>query len=180
MHHRQRKLVGNFSRDVSAWKPAKEGEKAQRPGPKIWPYAETLSGSIRGWHGNRMILVGWTRREFGLVMVERGARQVRYGFLVCLFVVYHLMSLFLYVNVMYSYVSHYIIIWCGNDVDVELWNLETGLKDSLEDAYARVSYDGSVWWGRPGNLRPACKFAGLDLFPFDKLSCAMEFGSWTL
>ena len=64
--------------------------------------------------------------------------------------------------------------------DVELWNLETGLKGSLEDAYARISSDGQVWRGRPGHLRPACKFAGLDSFPFDRLSCATEFGSWTL
>ena len=62
--------------------------------------------------------------------------------------------------------------------DIELWNLETGLKGSLEDAYARVSYDGIVWWGRPGHLRPACKFYGLDDFPFDKLTCQMEFGPW--
>mmetsp|Transcript_19495 Transcript_19495/g.41118 ORF Transcript_19495/g.41118 Transcript_19495/m.41118 type:complete len:730 (+) Transcript_19495:122-2311(+) len=64
--------------------------------------------------------------------------------------------------------------------DIELWNLETGLQTSLEDTYARVSHDGRVHWGRPGHLRPACKFTGLQFFPFDKLECAMEFGSWTL
>ena len=62
--------------------------------------------------------------------------------------------------------------------DIELWNLEEGLRESFDDAYAIVSYDGSVWWSRPGHLRPACKFYGLREFPFDKLSCAIEFGSW--
>lgn len=64
--------------------------------------------------------------------------------------------------------------------DVELWNLETGIRSSLEDAYARVSHDGTVWWGRPGHVRPTCKFYGLSSFPFDKLTCAMEFGSWMM
>ena len=62
--------------------------------------------------------------------------------------------------------------------DIELWNLEEGLKSSLDDAYAIVSYDGSVFWSRPGHLRPTCKFIGMEKFPFDKLTCAMEFGSW--
>ncbi|KAL7542633.1 hypothetical protein ACHAXR_012269 [Thalassiosira sp. AJA248-18] len=64
--------------------------------------------------------------------------------------------------------------------DIELWNLDAGLRESLEDTYARVSYDGTVWWGRPGHLKPSCSFFGLDLFPFDKLTCTMEFGSWML
>ena len=62
--------------------------------------------------------------------------------------------------------------------DVELWNLDVGLKDSFEDAYARVTNDGVVLWSRPGHLKPTCKFDGLDSFPFDKLTCTMEFGSW--
>lgn len=62
--------------------------------------------------------------------------------------------------------------------DVELWNLDVGLKDSFEDAYARVTNDGVVLWSRPGHLKPTCKFAGLDSFPFDKSTCTMEFGSW--
>ncbi len=62
--------------------------------------------------------------------------------------------------------------------DIELWNLDEGLKSSFDDAYAIVSNDGSIYWSRPGHLRPACKFYGLDNFPFDKLTCTMEFGSW--
>eukprot|EP00956_Cyclotella_meneghiniana_P024349 scaffold48787_cov89-Cyclotella_meneghiniana.AAC.6 len=63
--------------------------------------------------------------------------------------------------------------------DIELWNLDEGLADSLEDAYAVVSYDGSVSWNRPGHLRPACKYKGLERFPFDKLECTIELGSWS-
>jgi hypothetical protein len=62
--------------------------------------------------------------------------------------------------------------------DIVLWNLDQGIQDSFEDAYAVVNYDGSVYWSRPGHLRPACKFAGLHKFPFDQLTCPMEFGSW--
>jgi hypothetical protein len=62
--------------------------------------------------------------------------------------------------------------------DVELWNLEEGLAKSLEDAYAVVKYDGSVFWSRPGHLRPACKYTGLEKFPFDELACTIELGSW--
>ena len=62
--------------------------------------------------------------------------------------------------------------------DIELWNLDEGLRESFDDAYAIVSYDGSIFWSRPGHLRPICKYYGLDKFPFDKLSCAIEFGSW--
>lgn len=62
--------------------------------------------------------------------------------------------------------------------DIELWNLESGLSETLGDTYAKVNYDGSIYWTRPGHLRPTCKFDGLNNFPFDKLSCQIEFGSW--
>jgi len=41
-----------------------------------------------------------------------------------------------------------------------------------------VSSDGTVFWSRPGHLKPVCKFTGLEDFPFDSLQCTMEFGSW--
>mmetsp|Transcript_19679 Transcript_19679/g.30001 ORF Transcript_19679/g.30001 Transcript_19679/m.30001 type:complete len:747 (+) Transcript_19679:202-2442(+) len=63
--------------------------------------------------------------------------------------------------------------------DIELWNLESGLSETLDDSYAIVNYDGSIYWSRPGHLRPTCKFYGLNNFPFDELTCTMEFGSWT-
>jgi len=62
--------------------------------------------------------------------------------------------------------------------DIQLWNLESELSDTLGDSYAAVSNDGSIYWTRPGHLRPSCKFYGLSNFPFDKLTCTMEFGSW--
>jgi len=63
--------------------------------------------------------------------------------------------------------------------DLQLWNMEMGLEDSLSDTYASVSSDGRVFWSRPGHLIPACRFSGLEHFPFDTLSCTMEFGSWS-
>lgn len=60
--------------------------------------------------------------------------------------------------------------------DLELWNLDEGLRESFADAFAQVSNDGRVYWSRPGHLRPACKFGGLVNFPFDVLTCTMEFG----
>lgn len=62
--------------------------------------------------------------------------------------------------------------------DIELWNLESAISDTLGDTYAVVSYDGSIYWTRPGHLRPTCKFYGLNNFPFDELTCQIEFGSW--
>ena len=63
--------------------------------------------------------------------------------------------------------------------DLQLWNLDQGLEESLSDTYASVQNDGTVFWSRPGHLRPTCKFTGLDDFPFDTLGCQMEFGSWS-
>jgi hypothetical protein len=62
--------------------------------------------------------------------------------------------------------------------DLHLWNAAEPLAESLADAHALVNYDGTVFWARPGHLRPACKFVGLDKFPFDTLTCTMEIGSW--
>ena len=38
---------------------------------------------------------------------------------------------------------------------------------------------GNVFWSRPGLLKILCRFRGLQLFPFDKLNCTMEIGSWS-
>ena len=62
--------------------------------------------------------------------------------------------------------------------DLELWNLQSGMADTLVDAHAVVSSDGTVYWSRPGHLKPVCKFQGLENFPFDTLDCTMEIGSW--
>ena len=42
------------------------------------------------------------------------------------------------------------------------------------------SSDGSVYYSRPGTYEVMCKFSGLVAFPFDTLSCALEFGGWAL
>jgi len=61
---------------------------------------------------------------------------------------------------------------------MQLWNQESPLSDSLTDIHALVKPDGTVFWSRPGHIKPACKFAGLDSFPFDTLACTIEIGSW--
>ncbi|EOD38554.1 hypothetical protein EMIHUDRAFT_224308 [Emiliania huxleyi CCMP1516] len=63
--------------------------------------------------------------------------------------------------------------------DMTLWNQGESMQTSLSNAFASVSSDGTVFWSRPGHLRPTCKFVGLDRFPFDELGCTMEFGSWS-
>lgn len=63
--------------------------------------------------------------------------------------------------------------------DVHLWNAEEALDESLADAHAIVSSDGTVFWSRPGHVQAVCKFRGLNDFPFDSLSCAMEIGTWS-
>ena len=62
--------------------------------------------------------------------------------------------------------------------DLELWNLQESLQTSFTNAHAVVSQTGLVFWSRPGHLRPVCKLSGLQLFPFDSLSCKLEIGSW--
>lgn len=63
--------------------------------------------------------------------------------------------------------------------DLHLWNAAEPLASSLADAHALVSSDGTVFWARPGHLLAACRFEGLDLFPFDRLTCTIEIGSWS-
>ena len=62
--------------------------------------------------------------------------------------------------------------------DLELWNLAEPLQSSFINTHASVSPDGSVFWSRPGHLKPICKFEGLEKFPFDTLKCKIEIGSW--
>jgi len=63
--------------------------------------------------------------------------------------------------------------------DMYLWNQEEAMPKNLADTYATVSSDGSVFWSRPGRIKSTCKFEGIENFPFDKLGCKLEFGSWT-
>lgn len=63
--------------------------------------------------------------------------------------------------------------------DVYLWNQEEPVQLTQTDTYASVSHTGKVFWVRLGRIKAACKYFGLDKFPFDVLSCVLEFGSWS-
>lgn len=72
---------------------------------------------------------------------------------------------------------------CGQPLgsqDLQPYNALNGFVNTLEPANAKVSYDGSVYWSRPGSLDVLCKFSGLIAFPFDQLTCAIEMGGWIL
>jgi hypothetical protein len=62
--------------------------------------------------------------------------------------------------------------------DIELWNQKESIQTSFSNSFAVVSPDGRVFWSRPGQLNPICKFKGLQNFPFDELVCDIEMGSW--
>ncbi len=46
--------------------------------------------------------------------------------------------------------------------DIELWNAETSIQDSLTKTYAVVKSNGEVKWSRPGRLKVMCNFYGLE------------------
>lgn len=62
--------------------------------------------------------------------------------------------------------------------DIYLWNQQEPLQATMADTYASVTSAGIVFWTRPGRIKATCKFVGLDKFPFDTLTCQLEFGSW--
>ena len=64
--------------------------------------------------------------------------------------------------------------------DIAMYNGFAGLQSTLDPQYASVSSDGSVYYSRPGTYEVMCKFSGLVAFPFDTLSCGIEFGGWAL
>merc|ERR1712136_683468 len=43
-----------------------------------------------------------------------------------------------------------------------------------------VTSDGGVYWSRPGRIHAMCSYKGLSRFPFDSLSCDLEFAGWNL
>lgn len=63
--------------------------------------------------------------------------------------------------------------------DIFLWNQEESIQSSLADTYAIVRPNGDVFWVRLGRIKVTCKYYGLNKFPFDVLSCILEFGSWS-
>jgi len=63
--------------------------------------------------------------------------------------------------------------------DVQLYNSLESTQELGANALAMVYSDGTVYWSRPGMLRPLCKYSGLVAFPFDTLRCDMEFAGWS-
>ncbi|CAE7411474.1 acr-7 [Symbiodinium natans] len=63
--------------------------------------------------------------------------------------------------------------------DIQLYNANIGNEFSLETGLASATSDGLVFWSRPGLIDTLCKFSGLVAFPFDVLSCSMEWGGWS-
>eukprot|EP00928_Gymnodinium_smaydae_P028995 TRINITY_DN21966_c0_g1_i1.p1 TRINITY_DN21966_c0_g1~~TRINITY_DN21966_c0_g1_i1.p1 ORF type:complete len:805 (-),score=104.50 TRINITY_DN21966_c0_g1_i1:17-2431(-) len=64
--------------------------------------------------------------------------------------------------------------------DIEMYNTEEGIGTSLAWKQAALYPDGSLFWSRPGVIKPLCKFKGLGRFPLDELACVIEFGAWAL
>jgi hypothetical protein len=75
--------------------------------------------------------------------------------------------------------------------DIELYNAEEPIwQGSLPARLATVwaCWDqkpsrggcGKIFWSRPGLLKALCQFNGLMDFPYDVLSCDLEFASWSL
>ena len=62
--------------------------------------------------------------------------------------------------------------------DVQPYNAYVGISRAMEPAMARVRNDGQVYWSRPGMLDIMCRFSGLVMFPYDRLSCSVEVGGW--
>ena len=60
--------------------------------------------------------------------------------------------------------------------DIQPYNGAEGAFETLDSAMASVSSSGSIFWSRPGMLDVMCKFSGLVAFPYDELSCPIEFG----
>ena len=63
---------------------------------------------------------------------------------------------------------------------MELYNGEESIADTLGTKLAQVSSSGQAYWSRPGVLKALCNFHGLNNFPFDTLTCSLEFGGWAL
>ena len=62
--------------------------------------------------------------------------------------------------------------------DIQPYNGLQNTFSTLDPAIATVSSDGQVFLSRPGTLDVMCKFSGLVAFPYDSLTCPVEFGGW--
>jgi hypothetical protein len=63
--------------------------------------------------------------------------------------------------------------------DVVLYNAILTPDESLETGAVWIRPNGRVWYSVPGVLEVTCRFTGLVAFPHDRISCPMEFGSWS-
>eukprot|EP01026_Neomeris_dumetosa_P048582 TRINITY_DN4213_c0_g1_i6.p1 TRINITY_DN4213_c0_g1~~TRINITY_DN4213_c0_g1_i6.p1 ORF type:complete len:759 (-),score=91.72 TRINITY_DN4213_c0_g1_i6:690-2672(-) len=61
---------------------------------------------------------------------------------------------------------------------VELWNGEEPSWFHLAPQQFRVNYTGGVTWSRNGKFVVACNLKGIGGFPYDRMTCMLEFGSW--
>lgn len=64
--------------------------------------------------------------------------------------------------------------------DFTMYNAGEGMGTSFDSALAKVTYDGHVFWSRPGILILLCKYSGIIDFPNDAPICKAEFGGWAL
>ena len=62
--------------------------------------------------------------------------------------------------------------------DIYLYNTAEKPMEQLDYTKAEISYDGKVFWSRPGLIKSTCKF-DLTNFPFDTQTCNLKFGSWS-
>lgn len=67
-------------------------------------------------------------------------------------------------------------IW---EPDVTLWNAATPILYTLSQEPFNVQANGKVGWSRPGVFEAACNFKGLSAFPFGRVRCELELGSWS-
>lgn len=80
------------------------------------------------------------------------------------------------------------LIWTP---DIELYNSRNTIWQGSFHARSAAVYAcgdatpgtggcGYVYWSRPGMLQALCKYEGLWNFPWDRLSCGLEFGAWVV
>lgn len=62
--------------------------------------------------------------------------------------------------------------------DLEVYNTAEALFTSVQGPGAQVYSDGSVFLSLPGELNLACIFGGLEMFPYDELTCNVTIGAW--
>ena len=58
------------------------------------------------------------------------------------------------------------------------YNAAGVVNDMFDPALALVSSAGNVFWSRPGTLDLLCRYSGLVMFPYDRLSCPLQIGGW--